>query len=118
GGVGAVLAEQRHGLVDNWLRHVDDVRQKHRDLMRRAMTPEQRHACLCELNVIEQAANVCRTTIVQDAWDRGQPLGVHGWCYSLENGLVRDLGLHVSDAAGAAPAAEAAIRAVGDGTIP
>jgi len=118
GGIGSVLAEQRHGLVDNWLRHVDDVRQKHRDLLARCHAPEQRHARLCELNVIEQAANVCRTTIVQDAWDRGQPLGVHGWCYSLENGLVRDLGLHVSDAAGAAPAAEAAIRAVGDGTIP
>lgn len=95
GGVGAALRGQRAGLVDNWLRHVQDVREKHAPLV--ASAPEdQRWDLLCELNVIEQAANVCQTTVVQDAWERGQPLTVHGWIYGLRDGLLQDLSVCVS----------------------
>lgn len=95
GGVGAALRGQRAGLVDNWLRHVQDIREKHAPLV--ASAPEdQRWDLLCELNVIEQAANVCQTTVVQDAWGRGQPLTVHGWIYGLRDGLLQDLGVCVS----------------------
>jgi carbonic anhydrase len=109
GGVQAVLDERRLGLVDNWLRHVDDVKHKHAEALARLDDPQQRHARLCELNVIEQAVNVCHTTVVQDAWERGQPLHVHGWIYSLNDGRVRDLGLHVSARAQLAHSAAAAI---------
>jgi carbonic anhydrase len=95
GGVLSVLEERRLGLVDNWLRHVDDVKHKHAEALRRLDGPQARHDRLCELNVIEQVVNVCQTTVVRDAWDRGQQLSVHGWIYSLRNGRVRDLGLHV-----------------------
>lgn len=95
GGVGAALRGQRAGLVDNWLRHVQDIRQKHASLVASALE-EHRWDLLCELNVIEQAANVCQTTIVQDAWGRGQQLTVHGWIYGLRNGLLQDLGMCVS----------------------
>jgi len=89
-GVSAALRGDRIGLSDNWLRHVQDVRQKHEArLMRDAVA--QRADRLCELNVIEQVANVCQTSIVQDAWDRGQSLAVHGWVYGLEDGLIRDM---------------------------
>jgi carbonic anhydrase len=98
GGVQAVLEERRLGLVDNWLRHVADVKHKHAGALAQFTDPHERHARLCELNVIEQALNVCQTTVVQDAWDRGQELNVHGWIYSLRDGRVRDLGVHVSDA--------------------
>jgi len=96
GGVLAVLEERRLGLVDNWLRHVDDVKHKHAEALQRAGSPADRHDRLCELNVIEQVVNVCQTTIVRDAWDRGQALTVHAWIYSLQDGRVRDLGMHVS----------------------
>lgn len=92
-GVGATLRRERVGLADNWLRHVQDVREKHAH--RLAALPETgaaRADRLCELNVIEQAANMCLTTIVQDAWARGQELSVHGWIYGLRDGLLRDLG--------------------------
>lgn len=108
GGVGAVLDGSRLGLVDNWLRHVGDVRHKHLEALSRIKDPFSRHARLCELNVIEQAVNVCETTVVRDAWSRGQLLSVHGWIYGLDDGRIRDLGLdvqadtHVSDAANAA----------------
>jgi carbonic anhydrase len=95
GGVLSVLEERRLGLVDNWLRHVDDVKHKHAEALRRLDGPQARHDRLCELNVIEQVVNVCQTTVVRDAWDRGQQLSVHGWIYSLRNGRVRDLGMHV-----------------------
>jgi len=95
GGVLSVLEERRLGLVDNWLRHVDDVKHKHAEALRGLAGPQERHDRLCELNVIEQVVNVCQTTVVRDAWDRGQQLSVHGWIYSLRNGRVRDLGLHV-----------------------
>ena len=90
-GVSAVLENRRVGLADNWLHHVGDVHHKHEARVA-AVTPTARRIDhLCELNVIEQVANVCQTTIVGDAWDRGQRLSVHGWVYGLEDGLVRDL---------------------------
>jgi carbonic anhydrase len=90
-GVAAALMKERHGLVDNWLRHIQDVQQQYAaDLAKlgdtRAMADR-----LCELNVAEQVSNVCRTSIVQDAWARGQALAVHGWIYGLQDGLLRDL---------------------------
>jgi carbonic anhydrase len=84
------------GLIDNWLRHLQDVAERHRGLFTRAMTEAQSTSRLAELNVLEQVANVCRTTIVLDAWRRGQPLAIHGWIYGLHDGLVRDLGLSVT----------------------
>jgi carbonic anhydrase len=84
------------GLIDNWLRHLQDVADRHQRLFTRAMTEAQSTDRLAELNVLEQAANVCRTTIVLDAWRRGQPLAVHGWIYRLQDGLMRDLGLDVT----------------------
>jgi len=108
GGVRAALSGLRLGLVDNWLRHVSDVAQKHRDAMAALLTESARMSRLCELNVIEQAVNVCQTTIVQDAWQRGQNLSVHAWVYGLHDGLVRDLGLDMNqDAAIDARYAEA-----------
>ncbi|MEO7916467.1 MAG: carbonate dehydratase [Dokdonella sp.] len=91
GGVEAVLEDARYGLVDNWLQHVREVRQKHADMID-SLDPIDRLDRLCELNAIEQSANVCQTTAVRDAWMRGQPLTVHAWCYSLRDGRVRDIG--------------------------
>ncbi len=113
GGVQAVLDERRMGLVDNWLRHVVDVKNKHAQSLSRTTDPLERHARLCELNVIEQALNVCQTTVVMDAWERGQQLSVHGWIYGLHDGRVRDLGLHVTDGGAIAAALEAALAQVG-----
>jgi carbonic anhydrase len=96
GGVQAALTGARLGLVDNWLRHVADVAQKHSDLLNAIELETLRHARLCELNVIEQVVNVCQTTIVQDAWERGQTLSVHGCVYGLHDGRLRDFGLSVS----------------------
>jgi carbonic anhydrase len=94
GGVKAALLRERVGLVDLWLRHVQDVHVKHRKAVN-ALPTELAHDRLCELNVLEQVVNVCQTVVVQDAWQRGQPLTVHGWIYGLKDGLVRDLGLNV-----------------------
>jgi carbonic anhydrase len=91
GGVLATLRGERVGLADNWLRHVDDVLQKHRRLLEQFEDETQRLNCLCELNVIEQVANVCKTTVIRDAWERGQALSVHGWIYGMRDGLLRDL---------------------------
>lgn len=99
GGVLAALRDDRLGLIDNWLRHIQDIREKHDAELRALPSEAERHARLCELNVIEQAINVCQTTVVQDAWRRNQPLTVHGWIYSIADGLLRDLGICVSDAA-------------------
>ncbi|HEX8556958.1 MAG TPA: carbonate dehydratase [Pyrinomonadaceae bacterium] len=96
GGVQAALQGARLGLIDNWLRHVQDVAEKHAAALGRAGTEEARLRLLCELNVREQVANVCRATVVQEAWGRGQELSVHGWIYALEDGLLRDLGLCVT----------------------
>ena len=95
GGVHAALTGTRVGLADNWLRHVGDVAAKHRELLDESEFEATRHARLCELNVVEQVVNVCQTTIVQDAWSRGQKVGVHGWVYSLLDGRVRELGMGV-----------------------
>ena len=92
GGVKAALNDTRLGLVDNWIRHVKDVRQMHRELLE-AIAVERRVNALCELNVLEQARNACHTTVVQDAWARGQEVVVHGWVYGLHNGLLEDLAL-------------------------
>ena len=96
-GVGAALRRDRIGLSDNWLRHVQDVRQKHDARLARAADEAAAGDLLCELNVIEQVANVCQTTIVRDAWERGQALIVHGWVYGLRDGLLRDLNTTVAD---------------------
>jgi len=91
GGVHAALEKKRLGLIDNWLRHIQDVHGKHREMLDFIGDPRAREDRLCELNVIEQVANVCQTSIVLDAWDRGQDLTIHGWIYGLNDGLVRDL---------------------------
>ena len=95
-GVHAALTDKRVGLADNWLRHVKDVHQKHERYLGDMIPTLKRQDRLCELNVIEQVVNVCETTIVQDAWARGQELTVHGWAYRLETGLVNDLGMSSS----------------------
>ncbi len=95
-GVHAALARRRIGLADNWLRHVQDVHQKHERYLGDVLPQRQKQDRLCELNVIEQVANVCQTTTVQDAWERGQPLTIHSWVYGLQDGLARNLGVTVS----------------------
>lgn len=95
GGVQAVLDEARFGLIDNWLRHVSDIKEKHQSLIEN-IDAQQRCDVLCELNVIEQVRNVSRTNIVQDAWQRGQDLTIHGWVYGLADGLLQDLNTRVS----------------------
>lgn len=96
GGVLAALQNQNLGLIDNWLRHVQDVRAKHRTQIDALKTEAEQHARLCELNVMEQVTNVSQTTVVRDALSRGQPLAVHGWIYDLSDGLIKDLGVSVS----------------------
>ena len=94
GGVKAALNDNRTGLTDNWLRHVQDVRDRHCALLEK--TPAQlRHDVLCELNVIEQVVNMAHTTVVRDAWDQGQKLTLHGWVYGLKDGLLKDLQMSV-----------------------
>jgi carbonic anhydrase len=97
GGVRAALGSERLGLIDNWLRYVQDVGQKHASLMTAIADESERCDKLCELNVIEQVINVCRTTIVQDAWARRQKLAVHGWIYGLSDGLLRDLNMCITE---------------------
>ena len=96
GGVRAALNNLRIGLVDNWLRHIQDVRQKHIDLLDQFEEGHERLDALCELNVIEQVMNVCHTTVVREAWDRGQSLTVHGWVYGLADGIARDMKMSIS----------------------
>jgi carbonic anhydrase len=93
GGVKAAMDNLQFGLIDNWLRHVQDVVHIHHDALSRIEDETERFNRLCELNVMEQVINVSRTTIVQNAWERGQELVVHGWIYGLEDGLLRDLGV-------------------------
>lgn len=97
GGVRAALSGEPLGLVDNWLRHVQDVRDRHAAMLTAISNPEQRNSRLCEINIIEQVVNVVRTTMVGDAWRRGQPLAVHGWIYNIRDGLLRDLGLAITN---------------------
>ena len=94
GGVAAALKGDRLGLIDNWLRYIGDTLERHQAEID-ALPEGRRHDRLCELNVIEQVANACHTTIVRDAWDRGQALTVHGWCYGLSDGCIHDLGMKV-----------------------
>jgi len=109
-GVSVALQNERVGLADNWLRHVQDVRAKHESAVNKEPDLPHRVDRLCELNVIEQVANVCQTTIVRDAWERGQELSVHGWVYGLKDGLLRDLGTSASSFAEAGSAYHAAIK--------
>jgi carbonic anhydrase len=118
GGVLAALRDERLGLIDNWLRHVQDVRGKHQSLVDCLESEPERHDRLCELNVIEQVANVSRTRVVRDAWLRSQAVAVHGWIYGLRDGLLRDLGMCVTAEAElpACYAAACALVAAGQGT--
>ena len=98
GGVQGAMEDRPHGLADNWLRHIRDIIARHRRHLDAIADPQRRQDRLCELNVIEQVQNVCHTTIVQEAWARGQELAVHGWIYSLHDGLLRDLNVCVAAA--------------------
>lgn len=109
GGVQAALEGRRLGLIDNWLRYIGDTIERHRDRLDET-APSQRHDRLCELNVVEQVANACHTTIVRDAWDRGQNLTVHGWCYGLSDGCVHDLGIDVTHFEALEPGYDAALQ--------
>lgn len=111
GGVKAALYDTRVGLVENWIRHVQDVRHMHREWL--DTVPEVRRVdALCELNVLEQARNACHTTVVRDAWARGQEIVVHGWVYGLHNGLLEDLAVTAASAADVDPAYRQALMAV------
>jgi carbonic anhydrase len=109
GGVRAAYQCHRVGLADNWLRHVQDVRSKHDKCFCNLPEENQRIDRLCELNIIEQVSNVCQTTIVRDAWEHGQSLTVHGWIYSLKDGLLRDQHISASSVAEAQTAYRTAI---------
>ncbi len=111
-GINTVMRCERVGLADNWLRHVQDVRAKHEACLCRLPDEDARSARLCELNVIEQVANVCSTLIVKDAWARGQELSVHGWIYGLNDGRLRDLNTTASNSEQALTAHSDAIAAL------
>lgn len=111
-GVQAALRRDRLGLSDNWLRHIQDVGQKHEARLKSAQDETEAANRLCELNVIEQVANVCQTTIALDAWERGQELTVHGWIYGLKDGLLRDLNFSVAGVGQTLHAYQAAISAL------
>ena len=118
GGVQSVLAGERHGLVDNWLRHVRDVHDHHQSHLENFTIGEARQDRLCELNVIEQVKNVCQTTIVRDAWARGQSLAIHGWIYGIKDGLLRDLLMCITGNEETAPAYRAAVQRPGSIPVP
>ena len=111
-GVQAALRGDRIGLSDNWLRHLQDVRDKHTARLKELADDNACHDSLCELNVIEQVTNVCATTIVQDAWERGQDVTVHGWIYGIDNGLIQDLNITVSSTDGVSQAYENSLAAL------
>lgn len=115
GGVLAALRDDKHGLIDTWLRHVRDVRSTYANQLEGLASESEQHARLCELNVIEQVVNVSETTVVQDAWERGQDLSVHGWVYDIGDGLLRDLGLCVTNVGELDAQTAAARRAIGCG---
>lgn len=112
GGVTSALQDERHGLIDNWLRHVQEVCRRHQRMLD-AIGREGRIDRLCELNVIEQALNVGRTTVVQEAWARGQQLTVHGWIYGLADGLLRDLGISIAGSEELVPTYDRALARLG-----
>lgn len=103
GGVEAALHNNTFGLIDNWLRHVQDVRNKHAELLSACHDDAHQLRRLCELNVIEQVVNVCQTTIVQNAWQRGQELAVHGWIYALADGLLNGVSMNITRSEALAP---------------
>ena len=113
-GVGAALNGQRVGLADNWIRHVKDVKHKHRGIIEAIGDDEIRHDRLCELNALEQMINVCESTVVREAWARGQTLAVHAWVYSLRNGRVHDLGLSIDSPAALPEQYEPALERIRD----
>jgi len=115
GGVRAVFDGAKLGLIDNWLRHVEDVRQRHAASLS-ALPPEAAFDRLCELNVIEQALHVCETTVVAAAWERGQQVAVHGLVYGLHDGRLRELGFSAARAEDVGPAYRAAIAAIAGAT--
>jgi carbonic anhydrase len=110
-GVMAALLNRRFGLIDNWLRHIQDVRLKHAELLD-SLPEARRPDSLCELNVIEQVVNACQTTVVREAWERGQKLSVHGWVYALNDGLIRDLQISVGGPDETAEACRTSVAAV------
>ena len=109
GGVRAALEDTRVGLADNWIRHVQDVRHRHQEWLD-SLPRERRLDALVELNVLEQVLHVCQTTIVQDAWARGQQVVVHGWVYGLHNGLLQDLRMTIDQPEGVAAAYQEALQ--------
>ena len=111
GGVLAALEGTRVGLADNWIRHVQDVRDRHLDLIADT-APEWRHDVLCELNAIEQVVNIAQTTVMLDAWGRGQKVTLHGWCYGLKDGLINNLHMSVGSTEGLDSLYKAAIAGV------
>jgi len=111
-GVKAAMLNRRIGVADNWLRHVQDVRNKHRAWLEGMPDEEMRLQAMCELNVLEQSLNVCEATVVQDAWARGQTVVVHGWVYGLHNGLLEDLKITVAGADDVNPAYGLALGAL------
>ncbi len=111
GGVLAALEGTRVGLADNWIRHVSDVRDRHRDLIA-SIEPQWRHDVLCELNAIEQVVNVAQSTVMLDAWGRGQKVTLHGWCYGLKDGLINNLQMSVGSTEGLDSLYKAAIAGV------
>ncbi|HSW84840.1 MAG TPA: carbonate dehydratase [Usitatibacter sp.] len=117
-GVSAALRNERVGLADNWLRHVQDVYSKHDRIVADELDTAHCIDKLCELNVVEQVANVCQTTIVRDAWERGQELNVHGWVYGLKDGLLRDLNTSASSPAEVPEAYRKALGALQTRKVP
>jgi carbonic anhydrase len=115
GGVRAALQKNRFGLIDNWLRHIQDIHHAHADMVAAAGSLESQVDRLCELNVITQVLNVCETTIIQDAWERGASLHVHGWIYGLKDGLIRDLNVTMNGAAMIEPVHHNAIKTLSQG---
>jgi carbonic anhydrase len=116
GGVQAALDGKRHGLIDNWLRHVQDVAHEHADLLA-AAAGEDRADLLCRLNVVEQVTNVCRTTIVQEAWDAGRTISVHGVVYGLADGVLRDLAVSTGGRADVNPRHDESVARLSAGLI-
>jgi carbonic anhydrase len=111
GGILAALQNKKMGLIDNWLRHVQDIYQKFQ-LNLEDFAPEHHWDILCELNVVEQSVNVAQTTVVQDAWDRGQELAIHGWIYKLHDGLIHDLKMGLTSVSELSSVYGEAIKAV------
>jgi len=112
GGVRSAYRGHRLGLIDNWLRHIQDVHKKHLPLFETLKSDDLAVDRLCELNVVEQVLNVCQTTVVQDAWDRGEGVEVHGWIYRLQDGQLRDLGASASCADDVNPAIASALEKI------